>query len=713
MAEDTTNPLDELAELIQTLQTADSKERLGLFADFFDADRIGKFALVPKADDMRLETLFMQLGSVRGMSGRAKDTLKLVRKAQRQAMSEAEDLLNQISNMGLFKDSLPDYLTDKIPNYLVPGGYEIDLGGVYSMQADDFGNTKRVKIATAPIIIMKRGRDAETGHMQIEVAWVEPPPPGAGKPSWRTRTVERSVAFDSKKLTSLIDFGAPVTSVNIGDVIRWMTAFEDINQTKIPLVNGASRLGWQRDGSFLLPDGHIRTEAQQELKLFPVEGMDPVMRSLKTGGTWEGWLQTIEFLRDHPLAMLAIYSSVASCLNKIVRCSNFAIDWSNETSKGKTTSLRVGASVWGYPSDNDEEGFIYSWDSTKVWVERAAGFLNSLPLILDETKRVKHKKHVADVLYDFCSGKGRGRGTLQGVQASLTWNAVLMSTGEQRLTSFTNDGGTRARVLAVVGAPISGPAQTARVVADTVRGRLHAHYGHLGRKVVQYLVYHTDSWDDFRAAFESRRDSYASITNTAVGGRLAAYVACIDLAQAICEALGVPTPHEDPIQYLIQAIREGADDSDRARDAFLSAASWAALNRHRFYKSLAAEKEGRAFGGYVGRWTDGDPNWTFIAFEKSELRKMLDSRSFNYDEVVPQWRARGWLRDTQRGPTYNCSVEGVSVPCVCMRREIYEEILRKEAPKVVDLEAPVAQVALIEETVSYEDATWSSLADYN
>jgi uncharacterized protein (DUF927 family) len=135
--------------------------------------------------------------------------------------------------------------------------------------------------------------------------------------------------------------------------------------------------------------------------------------------------------------------------------------------------LRVAASVWGYPADDDDEGYIYSWDSTKVWVERAAGFLHSVPLILDETKRVKNKQHVADVLYDFCSGKGRGRGTLQGIDKVNSWNTVLLSTGEQRLTSFTQDGGVRARVLALQGAPISGPAQTARVVADTVRGRLY------------------------------------------------------------------------------------------------------------------------------------------------------------------------------------------------------------------------------------------------
>ena len=702
----------ELKEFVESVQSMESADRAPAFTTFFSLEKIEQMAGQWAANEFQFEALFMQLGSIRGMGARSRELVQTIKRAQRRArQQQQQDVLQQLGVTNTLNESLPDYLVEGFPSLLIPNGFDLDLGGVYTLQANfEEGTVTREKVATAPIIITQRGRDNDTGHMQVEVAWVEPPGPGKGRPKWRTHTVERSVLFDSRKIVGLIDYGAPVTSITAADAIRWLTAYEDINQHKIPLTNGANRLGWQKDGSFLLPDGHIKLDKHQELKLFPMEGMDPIMKSLRTGGTWEGWLEVAELLRDHPLAMLSIYSSVAAVMQHIIKCANFAVDWSNETSSGKTTSLRVAASVWGYPADDDDEGYIYSWDSTKVWVERAAGFLHSLPLILDETKRVKNKQHVADVLYDFCSGKGRGRGTLQGIDKVNTWNTVLLSTGEQRLTSFTQDGGVRARVLALQGAPISGPAQTARVVADTVRGRLYTHYGHLGRRVAKYLVFHKDAWPDFREAFETRRDSYAGITNTAVGGRLAAYVASLDLAQAVCETLGVPTPTRDPIEFLIQAVRDGANDADRARDAFIAAASWSTMNRHRFWGSRASLERGTPGNGWAGRWEDGKPEWAEICVEPHALQGILDRYGYIYEEVVPRWAARDWLNVTTRGATRSRRIDGIPTPCVCLRRDVYEQLMTAERPDIETVNVADAQLDLIDQQVSYSDSSWSALA---
>lgn len=710
--DETADEVESLRQFVESVQAMESADRSVAFTTYFSLERVESLVEQWHDNEFRLEALLAQLGAIRGMGVRVRELKQTIKRASRRARQQRQqDVLQQIVSTDTLNENLPDYLVEGFPSLLIPNGFDVDLGGVYTLQPNfEDGTVNREKIATAPIIITQRGRDTETGHMQVEVAWAEPPGPGKGRPKWRTHTVERSVLFDSRKIVSLIDYGAPVTSITAADTIRWLTAYEDINQHKIPLTNGANRLGWQKDGSFLLPDGHIKLDKHQELKLFPMEGMDPILKSLRTGGTWEGWLEVVELLRDHPLAMLSIYASVASVMQHIVKCANFSVDWSNETSSGKTTSLRVAASVWGYPADDDDEGFIYSWDSTKVWVERAAGFLHSLPLILDETKRVKNKQHVADVLYDFCSGKGRGRGTLQGIDKVNTWNTVLLSTGEQRLTSFTQDGGVRARVLALQGAPISGPAQTARVVADTVRGRLYIHYGHLGRRVVKYLVYHKDSWKDFREAFETRRDNYAGVTNTAVGGRLAAYVSALDLAKAVCETLGVPEPTRDPIEFLIQAVRDGANDADRARDAFVAAASWAAMNRHRFWGSRAALENGTPGNGWAGRWDDVKPEWDEVCIEPHALQGILDRYGYVFDEVVPRWGARDWLHVTSRGLTRSRRIDGIPTPCVCLRRDVYEELLTSDRPDIETVNVVEAQLELIEERVSYGDSSWSALA---
>jgi len=706
--------LNELKVFASSFAGLEPAERGAAFSEMFTLERIEALVTEWERDEFQFDALMDVIASVRGFSGKVRSIQQTIKRARVRAQrAEQQDTLQALLSQSLFSEALPDYLVEGMPTFLVPPGYKVDLGGVYAISAGE-GEGAAVtqeKVCSAPFIIRRRGRDVETGEMQLEVAWVELPGPGRGRPTWRYSTVSRSTIFDARQLVGLIGRGAPVTSVTVNECVKWMTAFEDSNQHKIPLTNGANRLGWQHDKSFLLPDGHIRLDAHQELKLFPQEGMQPVMDSLRCGGTWEGWLETISLLREHPLAMLAIYASVASVLQPITMCKNFAVDWSAETTKGKTTSLRVAASVWGFPAEDDDDGFIYSWDHTKVWAERTASFLHNLPLILDETKRVKDKQAVADTVYDFCFGRAKGRGTLQGVKETQSWRSVLLSTGEQRLTSFTQDGGTRGRVLAMQGAPITGPAQTARVVADTVNSRLITHYGHLGRLVVKYLVFHHESWDSFREAFETRRNAYASMTNTGVGGRLSSYVAAIDLAKAVCETLGVPTPTVDPLSFLIQAVRDGAEDSDRARDAFVGVASWAALNRHRMWGSKAAMENGYPGNGWAGRWDDVDPNWDAIDVDVHSTMSILDRYGYAYADVARQWKARGWLHSTQRDIPRSRRIDGIPTLCVSLRRDVYEEIIHVERPDIAPARLQPAQVDLLDKQVNRSSSAWHTMAN--
>lgn len=709
MSDETIDTLELLQEFVSSfLELEEKDERADAYREFFTIDMTERLADQWDTHRLHIETLVGQIAGVRGYAILTRQMLASVnRAAKRMRRQNQQDILEQINSQGVLTENLPEYLTEGMPNYMVPSGYDLDVGGIYKISLGDDGeSTTREKICTAPIIITRRGRDADTGLMQMEIAWVEPPGPKKGVPRWRFRTVERSVLFDGRNLLGLIRFGAPITSNNAREVVDWFTNFEDINQHLIPLTNGAARLGWQKDGSFLLPDGHIKTKDQQELKLFPSEGMDPIMKSLRAGGTWEEWLGVVDLVRDHPLAMLAIYASAAAPLMKIIKCPNFAVDWSNFTSTGKTTSLRLAASVWGYPADDEEDGFIYSWDATKVWIERASGFLHNLPLLLDETKRVSNPEQVAKIVYQFGQGQGRGRGNLEGVDDTLTWQSVLLSTGEQRLTSFTKDGGIRARVIALEGAPIEGPPTVARPIADAVRSRLFHHHGHLGRRLVQYLVYYKDMWEDFREIYEQRKTHFGTVSNTNVGGRLSGYIAALDLAKTLCETLGVPAPTTDPLQYLMQAVRDGAEDADRARDAFLAVYAWAAKNRHRFWKTMASVRSHRPGNGYVGRWDDGS-EWKYLAFGVEELKELLARYGYIYDEILPQWSARGMLWQTSKGLTRNQRIEGLSTPCVCLTRDSYEAfVAQRDAP-----EAPVVlpeQSDLMHEVIQSEDSSWAS-----
>ena len=65
-----------------------------------------------------------------------------------------------------------------------------------------------------------------------------------------------------------------------------------------------------------------------------------------------------------------------------------------------------------------------------------AGFLNNMPLILDELQVVSNKNGYDDVIYQLCEGVGRIRGHKGGgVQDMLTWSNTILTTGEQPITN--------------------------------------------------------------------------------------------------------------------------------------------------------------------------------------------------------------------------------------------------------------------------------------
>ena len=157
-------------------------------------------------------------------------------------------------------------------------------------------------------------------------------------------------------------------------------------------------------------------------------------------------------LKGYPNVMIGVYASLASVLSHILKVDSFIFEWSGETSKGKTVTLKVAASVWGNPSTG-QGGIIKKWNVTPVNIERTASLLNNLPLFLDDTKDLSRTKIISNLIYNLASGQGKGRGSIKGSQITRYWNNISFSTGEQKITTFTKDGGTAARVFPIVGLP--------------------------------------------------------------------------------------------------------------------------------------------------------------------------------------------------------------------------------------------------------------------
>ena len=295
------------------------------------------------------------------------------------------------------------------------------------------GQLNRTRMAPAPIFIAGRTVDVHTGQAKRQVIW-------RGPSGWCSRVIERRTILDASKIIALTNLEAPINSNTTGQMVAYLADFEAENSHRFPVVRSATRMGWQPDGGFLLPDVFyaVNDEASSNFALTPPSGLETLSSGWTTAGTWEEWLSAMELVSSFPYMYIAMYAGAAAPLLSILQTPGFVVDFSGETSGGKTTALRFSASVWGRPAESYPTA-MYSWDATKVWIERTSGFLHNLPLILDETKRARHPRIVRDVIYDFCQGQGRGRGAVDGTRHTESWRSILISSGEGAATSFSQD----------------------------------------------------------------------------------------------------------------------------------------------------------------------------------------------------------------------------------------------------------------------------------
>lgn len=498
-----------------------------------------------------------------------------------------------------------------VPDTFAPGGYHVDERGVWVVAED------MVRIAARPIVISGIARDIEETGVRLDLRWRD-------DQGWTRRTVERGAVMDSRSLVKLAHEGAPVHSGNSGALVEYLAAFEAANLHRLPKRTITQHMGWTGD-AFLWGDCDLTGSGVS------LEG-EPAMlaraRAYCEGGTWDGWCEaTRRLVCPSPSVMLAVYASAAAPLLRIIGADGFVVDWSGETSQGKTTALRAAASVWGVPAR--DTGIIGSWSApSTVGATVRAWFSQSMPVLLDDTKEGRDDV-VAALLYMIPAGREGDKGTADGgLRRAKTWRTVLLSTGESPITSRSQDGGARARTLCIEGSPVRSGEQAIQIAEA-----MSEHHGHLGPRVVRYAIEHAD---DLRAAYSMHRDAYRAAAETAVQGRAAAYVAALRVAAEVCTAVGCPVPYEDPIELAIQAAADAGVSADRPREAMVALLSWCAAHQRDFYGQVQIQPH----SGWAGVWQAGTSP---IGMSEADISRVLSQSGYRFPDVAEAWRSRGWL----------------------------------------------------------------------
>lgn len=406
-------------------------------------------------------------------------------------------------------------VSDEGEEILIPLPYQIKGNALYKTIVKKVnGNEVEQEVMVSRIApkILRELSNVERNSIHYELIWKD-------KDRERKEIVPASTISTKKDLLLLADSGLPCNDLNCKVLIHFFDRYLAYNPLERSFM--VERLGY-------IKNTFIHPLAAQEVEIIPNDiGEKQLLGAFQIEGTVETWkAQVFDRIKDHKKVLFLVLSSFASVVLHDLKLSPFIIDLSGSTSQGKTTALQVARSVWG------TKGLINEWNVTKVAIERKAGFLNSFPLFMDDTRKADDRI-LQSIVYQFSGGRSKGRGSLKGSQKEMTWNNILISTGEVSLTQYAKKaGGAAARVISLVDEPFGK-------VNDNYFSELYQaleeSYGAVG---LEFLKKWKDAKEDLLPEFITLKKHYIKKANgNEVLTRLSIYFSAVHFAGVVLTKL--------------------------------------------------------------------------------------------------------------------------------------------------------------------------------
>lgn len=471
-----------------------------------------------------------------------------------------------------------------------------------------------------PLIISKRLINKETGKSKLEITW------------WINRiqksiTVDRSNAMSNSKIVALADYDFPATSETSRALVSYLSDFESLNIGLIPTEISTSKFGWA-DDEFVPYTDKIIFDGNSSFKA--------LVESVVRAGSYETWLNIVSRIRKsgrkEPLVYMA--ASFGSVLLKLINIAPFIVNLYGSTSKGKTVSLMMAASIWANPTGR---GYIAESTSTANSLEIRQGILNNLPLMIDDLSKIRDKdrEKFIDLIYMLCAGGGKNRLNRNiEMRDTPTWDNIILTNIERPLTDETMQGGAVNRVLDFEIQPGDIFQQGEGNEVVTI---LSENYGFAGLefiKCIQFLG--VDSIPNLVKGHEKKIRAAAAAAGERKEDKQVTPLAVLMLADEIAEKMIFKDGVRLDMDYCLANIksREQVSEMQRAYEHFLDACS---INRSKFDSE---------FGDVWGIWQE-----YYIFIIPSALEKIAKEYNFSVKQFIAWCQEQELLsceKNTQR-----------------------------------------------------------------
>jgi putative DNA primase/helicase len=309
----------------------------------------------------------------------------------------------------------------------------VDDTGVYCLEDGKDGlEGRRLRICQR-LDVEARTRDGEGNSWGYLLTFLDP---GGASRQWAMPA--RMLSGDGTEYRSMLasmGFDIP----QIAKLRQLLTLYIQTKPTDT-FARCVERIGWHGSdsgGAFVLP--HVVYGNSSERYVYQPE-QSAGENTFRTRGDLLQWRERIGALcAGNSWLVFAVSSAFAGPLLRLANMDSGGFHLRGESSSGKTTALRLAASVYGGVN------YMQRWRTTDNALEAIAAQHCDVLLILDELAQVDPKT-AGECAYMLANEQSKARSTRTGqARARLNWRLLFLSAGEIGLAAHMAEGQKTAR----------------------------------------------------------------------------------------------------------------------------------------------------------------------------------------------------------------------------------------------------------------------------
>ncbi|MGY5951276.1 DUF927 domain-containing protein [Stenotrophomonas pavanii] len=307
--------------------------------------------------------------------------------------------------------------------------YQLNETGVYYVGVTEDGDLAEPVFVCSPMKVEAKTRNSQSEEWGRLLTWTD----ADGHPHQWAAPAEMLVG-DPREFVRQLAAGGVEMSAHRNTMQRLLAY---IIQERIDTrARNVAVPGWH-EGRYVLPNGESYGNGQERLVYQHSGGLQHHYAAV---GSLDDWRRDVaRRCQDNSRLVLAVSAMFAGPLLHFTGATGGGFHLVGGSSSGKSTALRVAASVVGPPE------YAREWRSTANGLEGVAVLHNDATLILDELAQIDPKQ-AGDAAYLLANGNGKSRANRAGeARAAARWRVLILSAGEVGLAQHMAEVGKQAR----------------------------------------------------------------------------------------------------------------------------------------------------------------------------------------------------------------------------------------------------------------------------